>query len=144
MAVDARVFGRPSPQSIVKEVMGTPSLNTTPAPAQPADVVENPNLPNYFNALDACQEILKHEGDPQRRMKVEEARVFFDSVVSEFVEHDTSTQPPAPMPMPPQVGAAMLGAQPGQNPSTGSLPTPPPPGGPVPSVPGFTTPGAGV
>lgn len=111
------------------------ALNQTPAPAQPADIVENPNLVNYYNALDATYEILKLEKDGMRRMKVEEFKAFADSVISQFEEPDVTAQAPAPTPMPPPMAAAPppMGPPPGPEPG-GGLP------GPVPSVPAMMTP----
>lgn len=134
MAVDTRVFGRMAPKQVAADVMAAPSMRLTPAPAQPADLVEHPNLANYYNALDACQEILKKENDPKRRLKVEESRVFFDSVISDFEDPDTSTD--APPPTPPQGAPAPPAPAPGA-PLGGSLPAapaaPPPVPGPVPT-----------
>lgn len=140
MALDAKVFGRPAPAAVARDVMSSPSLHLTPAPSQPADLVEHPNLANYYNALDSCYEILKKENDPRRRLRVEEARQFFESAIAEFEEPDTSAAPP--MPTPPMAGQVPV---PGQGPpgapapvnpmaaTGGSLPAPPMGGGPVPA-----------
>lgn len=101
--------------------MKASALHLTPAPAQPADVVEHPNLANYYNALDACYEILKLEVDPQKRMKVEEARVFFESVIETFEEPDTTTQAPAPSTPPPPMPVAPGAAAVPPGPPGGSL-----------------------
>ncbi len=112
--------------------MTTPSLQQTGAPTQPADIVENPNLSNYYNALDAVYEILKLEHDPEKRMKVEESRAFFESVIRTIEEPDTTAQPPAPPPpVPPlaAMGQPGIGGPPGQ-----------PPGGPLPGMQGGNPP----
>lgn len=124
--------------------MAAPTMHGTPAPAQPADVVENPNLPNYYNALDACYEILKIEIDPLRRLRVEESRTFFEGVIAHYEEPDTTAQPPAPSPTPaPPPGAPPMMGPPGGSPApvadagapAGSLPS-------ADSVPSATTPPA--
>ena len=113
--------------------MATPSLASTPAPSDPAELVEHPNLANYYNALDAMYEVLKAEHDPQRRLKAEEFRAWLETAIGAFEEPDHSTQPPAPMPsvpsMPP-MGAAPAGGNPGG------------PGGVLPGAPGGQAPPA--
>ncbi len=138
-----RVFGRPASRDVAKDVMAAPTMHQTPAPAQPADVVENPNLPNYYNALDACYEILKHEADPLRRLRVEEARSFFDGVIAHFEEPDTTAQPPTPTPQASAPPIAPTMGAPGGPPGGPPTPGPSPAGasgGPAPSVPADTTP----
>lgn len=111
--------------------MKASALHLTPAPAQPADVVEHPNLANYYNALDATYEILKLEIDPQKRLKVEEARVFFEGVIETFEEPDTTAQAPAPPPPPPPMPVAPGAAAGPPGPPVGSLQGQP---GPVPDA----------
>ena len=96
--------------------MSSPSLLSTPAPSSPADVVENPNLANYYKALDATYEVLKIEHDSQRRMKAQEFRAWLETVISTFEEPDQSTQPPAPMPAPPSMPPTGAQLQGGGNP----------------------------
>lgn len=122
--------------------MASPSLNAVPAPAQPADVVENPNLANYYNALDAVYEILKQEHDPLRRMKAEECRTFLESAISAYESPDMTTIAPAPSPMPPMppMGAQQPG-QPGPQLTGGGLPGAPQAPPPVPAMTGLPTPG---
>jgi hypothetical protein len=114
----------------------------TPAPTEPADVVENPNLANYYNALDATYEALKLEHDPQRRLKAEEFRAWLETVISTFEEPDQSTQPPAPMPptpsMPPTGGPQAPSGNPG---GPGGVLPGAPGGSPAPSVPAASAPG---
>lgn len=132
-----------APSAVAKDVMSSPTMQQTPAPAQPADVVENPNLANYYNALDATYEILKHEMDPLRRLRVEEARSFFDGVIASYEEPDTTAQAPASSPTPPMTGVtAAMGS-----PAPGAPPVPPMAGPPAgasgpESVPAATTPPA--
>lgn len=143
MAVDARVFGRPASSAVAKDVMSAPTMHQTPAPAQPADVVENPSLPGYYNALDACYDILKHEMDSLRRLRVEEARSFFDGVIASFEEPDTTAQAPASSPTPPPAAVAAPMGSPAPGPIPGGAP--PPTAGSLPSedsVPSATTPPA--
>lgn len=128
--MNAKVFGRPATPSIASQVMRSPSLASTPAPPQPADVVENPNLSNYYNALDAMYEILKLEHDPERRLKAEECRSFLETTIGTIEESDMTAQPPAPPPPMP----GMLGPSPGP-------PGMPPPGGPMGGPPGGPLPG---
>lgn len=129
MALDAKVFGRAAPAQIARDVMSAGSLHTTPAPPQPSELVEHPNLDNWYNAYDSCSEILKIEHDQIRRLKVEEFRSFADSVISSFEEPDTTAQAPTPPanPMPPPIGGLPGSAPPAGPPSAGGLPGSAPP-----------------
>lgn len=139
MALDARVFGRPAPSQVAKDVMSSASLSALPAPSQPADLVEQPNLANYYNAYSACSEILRLERDLARRMKVQEFHQFVDETIQSMEPADTSAVPPAPMPQPamppnmPQAGpqaAALGGSLPGMSPQ-GVMPQVPTPSAPA-------------